>query len=708
MTEKKDTLNDGKERKEEKSMNGETIIVDNERLTFHVQEVLKGKRLFENAAQSVSRMILERPIEKITRAGKTVYDYTFFREGEKHIIGWYDEINDFVSFINNAARGGSAKEMAFVFVGEPGNGKTFFITYVCDKYRVFIVKPENRRFTFRFISLDKALGYDPRVAEMNSVTFEDPMILAMNLFEDIKDSRKFLAKEGFKDEALETLYKSRRPLGASTEYLLRKLMSKYGGDVQKVLEYIKVMPVPMMESLGTTTGKYQSKDKITSSAVDLVGEESLTRLLYLPLDDPNKFDLQRGALARVAGGGIHFSDEIFKNKTDLVKIYLGVVQDRNIQLDAFSWPIDTLIIATSNNNEYNKFVSQGEEAPIKDRCRICYVSHNTDYRLQFELTKYALGAQEKKTIMGKPMHQDPNLIFAVSVGAVLTRLLESEKLDPVETMKLEAGEAAGEKSPGALAEVKEAANESPDVTQRWGQKGLGHRDVGRALQIIESMVESNEGECMFAEDAFKALKRIILDYVTEANDRNKYLEDLKIARQLYRQQIKTSIYNAYREDPQAIRKDVMAYVNMIIGIGAESLGKDKTWRYKDPQTGKMISLKIEESFINAVENRLGRRNDEVKKAFRDRIRNLYGQKLATDPNYDFMDEQDLVKAVTEVRLESDVGTASSLIGALTNRTNEENLALYNKMLKMMVEKLGYCPTCAQKTIQYYCEKTDES
>ena len=679
-----------------------------EKLTFHIQEVLAGSRRFENAAQAVARMILEKPVTKITRAGKTVYDYAFFREGEKHIIGWHEEINDFVSFIQNAARGGSAKEMAIVFIGEPGNGKTFFIDYVCNKYRQFLSRPENRRYTFKFVGLDRALGYDPKVSEIPSLTFEDPMVLAMNLFEDMQENKKNLVKAGFQGEALETLFGGWRPLGASTEYLWRKLMSKYDSDVQKALEHIKVIPVPMTESLGTVTGKYSAKDKITSSSVDLLGEESLQNLLFLPMGDPNRFDLQRGALARVAGGGIHFSDEIFKNKADLVKIYLQVIQNRNIELDGFNWPIDTLIVATSNNNEYNRFVSQGEEAPVKDRCRVCYVAHNADYKLQFELTKYSLGSKGKKTVMGKPMHQDPNLIYAASVGVVLTRLVGSEKLSPVEMMKLEAGEVAGEKSPGSLAEVKESANENPDVTKRWGQKGLGHRDLSRALQIIESMVESHEGECMYAEDIFKAFHRIVLDYVTEASDRNKYFKDLKIARKLYREQVKAAIYNAFREDPQAIRKDVMAYVNMIIGIGAESSSRDKIWRYKDPQTREMKALKIEEVYIDAVEARMGRTHKDVKEAFRIRIRNLYGQKLATDPNYDFMDEQELVKAVTEVRLESDVAAASSLIGALTNRTNEENLAVYDKMLKTMVEKLGYCPTCAQKTIQYFCEKTDES
>ena len=74
-----------------------------------------------------------------------------------------------------------------------------------------------------------------------------------------------------------------------------------------------------------------------------------------------------------------------------------------------------------------------------------------------------------------------------------------------------------------------------------------------------------------------------------------------------------------------------------------------------------------------------------------------------------MDNQDLVKAVTEVRLESDVAGAGSLVGALANRTNDENLKIYSRMLETMAQKLGYCSSsCAQKTIEYFCEKDDES
>jgi serine protein kinase len=677
-------------------------------LQHHMTAVKEGKRRFENAFQSVSRLILESKIEKVVVNGKTTYDFSIFRNGSKHVIGMYDEINSFVSYVKDAAEGGSSKEMAFVLVGEPGNGKTYFVEYLAGKYRAFLSKDPNRKYTFKFLDLAK-LGNYGKIKTIESQTYEDPMILAMNLFEDSEENKAYLAKMiGFSDKDIETLYENYRPLGACSGYIWNDIRDHTGGDTEAMLKLVEITPVPLTESLGTVTGKYPAKDKITSSAVDLLGEESIQRLLHITdTNNPYRFDLRRGALARVAGGGIHFSDEIYKNKKDLVQVYLGVIQNRNIEIDGFKWPIDTLIVATSNNSEFHRFLAEKEEAPIVDRCRICYVSHNTNYKLQKELTLYTLGSETRTTLTREDLHQDPNLNYSASVAAVLTRLPRSEKLTPVETMKLAAGEVAGEKSIKTLAEVIDTLNQDPEIINRFGQKGLGQRNLGRAIQLMIESSETNEGRCMFAYDIYKALERIILDYVTEANDRTKYLEDLKTAKGLYRERIMTEMFNAYMDEPLAIRKDVMNYVNMIIGIDAENLGPDKMWKYKDPQTGELKALKIDERYISSVEERLGLKTEEQRESFRTSIRKIYGQKISVDPDYDFMDNLELVKAVTDVRLKSDIAGAGSLIGALANRTNEENQKLYDRMIETMLTKLGYCKTCAQKTIEYFCTQEDE-
>ncbi len=677
-------------------------------LHHHMAEVKKGNRRFENAFTGITRMILENEIDKVVVNGKTTYDFKIFRTGKKHIIGMYDELNSFVSYVKDAAEGGSSKEMAYVLVGEPGNGKTFFVEYLCTKYRAFLSLESNRKYTFRFTGLDKIGSYG-RISTIESQTFEDPAILAMNLLETTDQNKTFLGKAfGFSDKQVEGLFENYRPLGACSGYILNDLIAYTGGDTDKILESVDIVPVPLTESLGTVTGKYPAKDKITSSAVDLLGEESIQRLLHITdTNNPYRFDLRRGALARVAGGGIHFSDEIYKNKKDLVQVYLGVIQNRTIEIDGFKWPIDTLIIATSNNSEFNRFLSEKEEAPIVDRCRISYVSHNTNYKMQQDLTNYAIGNESKTTLDNEKLHQDPNLNYAASVAAALTRLPKSEKLTPVETMKLAAGEVAGEKSIKTLAEVIDTLNQDPDITRRFGQKGLGQRNLGRSIQLLLESSGTNEGRCMFAYDVYKALERVILDYVIDANDRAKYLEDIKTAKGLYRERIMTEMFNAYMDEPLAIRKDVMNYVNMIIGIDAENLGPDKMWKYKDPQSGNLKALKVDERYINSVEDRLGLKTAEQKESFRTSIRKIYGQKISMDPNYDFMDNLGLVKAITDVRLKSDIAGAGSLIGALANRTNEENQKLYERMIDTMFNKLHYCKTCAEKTIEYFCTQEDE-
>ena len=677
-------------------------------LLFHIDAVKKGKRVFEDAFQGVSRMILDAGIRKITVKGKTTYRFDLFSQGGKHLIGMYDEINSFVSFVKDASEGGSSREMAFVLVGEPGNGKTFFVEYLCSRYREFLSIPENKKYTFRFVNLDKLDGYG-KIQFIESQTYEDPMVLAMSIEDTIDKSKSYLAKKfKFTDGQIEKIYQSYRPLGACSAYIWEQIREFTGNDINKMLSFIEIAPVPLVESLGTITGKYPAKDKITSSAVDLMGEESIQRMLHISdTNNPYRFDLRRGALARVAGGGIHFSDEIYKNKKDLVQVYLGVIQNRMIELDGFKWPIDTLIVATSNNSEFDTFLSEREEAPIIDRCRICYVAHNTDYKIQQTLTEYAIGKDIKRSLDHEVLHQDPNLNYAASVGVVLTRLPRSDKLTPVETMKLAAGEVAGEKSLKTLAELIDVLNQDTDITKRFGQKGLGQRNLGRAIQLLLEGSETNEGKCMFALDIFNALERIVLDYVQEPADRTKFMEDLKIAKGLYRERIMTEMFNAYMDEPLAIKKDVLNYVNMIIGVDAEHLGPDMMWKYKDPQTGKLRALKIDERYIKNVEERLGLKTEEQKASFRNSIRKIYGQKLSVDTSYDFMDNLELVKAVTDVRLKSDIAGAGSLIGALANRTNEENQKLYDRMISTMDDKLGYCPTCAQKTIEYFCSQEDD-
>lgn len=674
-------------------------VLNEKSLDYHITQVKDKKRTFENAFKGVLRMMLEIAPEKIIDCGKTKFDYPVFRQGKKHLIGLYDTINSFVHFVKDAADKGPASEMAFVLVSQPGTGKTFFFDELCRLYRAFLNRKENTKYTFRF-AVNK-LGNYGKIPYFESQTYEDPMILAMNLIKNQDENKEYLCKTyKITEKDAEDLYEDYRPLGADSAYILEEIRAYADNNFKKMLELIEIVPVPIIETLGTITTCYPAKDKITSSAVDLIGDLSLDRLLQISdLNNPYRTDLRQGALASVAGGGIFFGDEFFKHKIDLLRVYLRVIQNRIIEIKGFKWPIDTLIVGTSNNEEYERFRNEQGETPIVDRCKIHFVPHNTDYVAQEKLTHYYISSKPRTTITGEKLHQDPNLNFVLSVCFTLTRLPRTPKLSVTEMLELAAGKTAGEKSIKTLSEVIDELNKDPNILNRFGQRGLGHRDLGRAHQFHIESSKTNEGKCLVAGDVFPCIERVILDYVLDASERSKYLEDLEWGKKIYDEHIKTCLYNAYRDDPEAIKKDVRNYIDMILGKDAKNVGTDRIWRYKDPQTGKMVSIQIDERFINSVEERLGLKTDEQKESFRTSILKIFGQKLTVDPNYDFMDNHDLVKAVTEVRMESDIAGAASLVGALANRTNKENRLLYDRIINTMVNKMGYCITCAEKTIE---------
>ena len=170
------------------------------------------------------------------------------------------------------------------------------------------------------------------------------MILGMNITDAPTQNRVFLSKEiGFSDNEIENLWSDYRPLGACSAFIWNDIRNYADDDLAKMLEFIQIIPVPMTESLGTVTGKYPAKDKITSSAVDLLGEESIQRLLHITeTNNPYRFDLRRGALARVAGGGVHFSDEIFKNNhpTTQRRAHFTFIVGRKIKADPCTDHVD--------------------------------------------------------------------------------------------------------------------------------------------------------------------------------------------------------------------------------------------------------------------------------------------------------------------------------------------------------------------------------
>ncbi len=84
--------------------------------------------------------------------------------------------------------------------GNRATARPFSWSFSAGNYRRFLSREENRKYTFKFLNLDR-LGTYGKITTIESQTYEDPMILAMNLLPDPDDNRAFLAKSiGFTDK----------------------------------------------------------------------------------------------------------------------------------------------------------------------------------------------------------------------------------------------------------------------------------------------------------------------------------------------------------------------------------------------------------------------------------------------------------------------------------------------------------------------------
>ncbi len=223
-------------------------------------------------------------------------------------------------------------------------------------------------------------------------------------------------------------------------------------------------------------------------------------------------------------------------------------------------------------------------------------------------------------------------------------------------------------------------------------EGKSSREIEQDIQKF--IQRSEEKRCVYIVDFFKTAE---LDLPVSVS--STILGHLK---KEYAKKIKIDIANSYLDEKPIIQNGVMDYVNMIIGIGTENLGPNKVWKYLDPKTKLPKTITIDIDYILEVEKQLGLNTVTNTESFRQTIRKIYGMKLSNDPYYDFMDNLELVEAVTNVKLKSEVAKAGSLIEFLASTSNEENKRLYEKVTNNMIQHHGYCKVCAEKTLEYFC------
>jgi predicted Ser/Thr protein kinase len=203
----------------------------------------------------------------------------------------------------------------------------------------------------------------------------------------------------------------------------------------------------------------------------LIGSEDISKLDVYSEGDPRVLDLN-GALNVGNRGMVEFI-EVFKNETEYLHAMITATQEKVIPAPGRHGMVyvDTVIVAHSNEAEWQKFKADHTNEAILDRIVVVKVPYNL--RLSEEVKIY------QKIIQHSDFraHVAPHTLETASMFAILSRLEATSKCDLLTKLKIYNGEEVVEK--GKTKKIE--AYELQEDAKREGMSGISTRFIMKAL-----------------------------------------------------------------------------------------------------------------------------------------------------------------------------------------------------------------------------------
>lgn len=409
----------------------------------------------------------------------------------------------------------------------------------------------------------------------------------------------------------------------------------------------------------------------------LIGSEDISKLDIYSEGDPRVLDLN-GALNVGNRGMVEFI-EVFKNETEYLHAMITATQEKVIPAPGRHGMVyvDTVIVAHSNEAEWQRFKADHTNEAILDRIVVVKVPYNL--RLSEEVKIY------QKIIRNSDFraHVAPHTLEIASMFAILSRLEPTTKCDLMTKLKLYNGEEVVEKGKTKKIDV----NELRDDAKREGMSGISTRFIMKALD--NALSDNISGNCINGITVREALINMTKEGDLPDDTRKQYLDFLQdVLHKEYLDALEKEITKAfvysYQEQAESLFQNYLdhaeAYVN-------------KT-RVKDRNTNE--DLQPDEGFLKSIEEQIAIIGSAAEGFRQEVIAYLWaasrrGEKV-TYKSYEPLKEAIEKKLMTSVR------DISRIITKARTR-DEEQTEKYNAMVKNLLEN-GYCESCVDVVLKY--------
>ncbi|HEX9442647.1 MAG TPA: serine protein kinase [Candidatus Binatia bacterium] len=409
----------------------------------------------------------------------------------------------------------------------------------------------------------------------------------------------------------------------------------------------------------------------------LIGSEDISKLDLYSEGDPRVLELN-GAL-NIGNRGVVEFIEVFKNEIEYLHCMITATQEKVIPAPGRHGLVyvDAVIVAHSNEAEWQKFKADHTNEAILDRIVVVKVPYNL--RLSEEVKIY------QKIIRHSDFHAHvaPHTLDIASMFAILSRLEPTNKCDLMTKLKLYNGEEVVEKGRTKKVDVEELR----EATKREGMNGISTRFIMKALD--NALSDNTAGDCINPINVRESLTNMVKEADLPDDTRKQYLEFLqdtlhKEYLELLEKEITRAFVYSYQEQAESLFQNYLdhaeAYVN-------KSKVKDRNTKEElSPDEGFMKSIEEQIAIIGSAAD--GFRQEVIAYLW---AANRRGEKI------DYSSYEPLKEAI-EKKLMTSVRDLSRIITKARTR-DEDQSDKYNAMVRNLLEH-GYCPSCVDVILKY--------
>jgi len=647
----------------------------------YLDMVKANPKITRNAFQRLYDMIIEAGTEEYIDFKKPVIRYKFFDDaknnGKDAVFGLDIPLMKLVNVLKSAALGYGTEKRVILLHGPVGSAKSTICRMLKKGLEAYSKTESGAMYTFEWVDPDGTLGgllgKDCRV--FHSPMNEEPLWLVP------EEMRAQLCEEI--NRGLEGTFRVHieGELSPPSRYIFKGLMDRYGGDLMKVMNHVRVKRMVLSESDRVGIGTFQPKDEKNQDSTELTGDLNYRKIAEYGSDsDPRAFNFD-GEFNVANRGMIEFVEVL---KLDVAFLYdlLGASQEHRIKPKKFAQTyIDEVIIGHTNEPEYRRLQDNEFMEALRDRTVKIDIPYITKWKDEINIYKKDFNSQKLRGISIAP-----HTIEMAAMCAILTRLEKPKKanLTRLQKLKLYNGKTLANYTEDNVKELRKE-------TVREGLEGISPRYIQDKLSnAIVAAQQNNRGSVnpfMIMNELDSGLKNHSL--LSSEELKADYRELLGMIKQEYEEIIKGEVQRAISADESALQRLCANYIDNVKAYTQKEKVRNQ-FTGQDDEPDERLMRSIEEK-IEIPESR--------KDDFRREIMNYIGALAIDGKKFNYKMNERLHKAL-ELKLfedQKDSIKLTSLVSSVVDKDTQEKIDIVKTRL---IKDFGYDEISATDVLHY--------